>query len=102
LQGILPAIANVFPCAEHRYCLRHINENLKQSFRGTIYKEHLWKLATTSTLIQFDKAMQDLKNFNSEAHDWISKIPPEHWSRSHFSGQLFIQSVVLENIVTLN
>ena len=28
-QGIIPAIAELFPVAEHRYCLMHIYENMK-------------------------------------------------------------------------
>ncbi|KAK1411976.1 hypothetical protein QVD17_32873 [Tagetes erecta] len=86
-KGILPAIGNLFPYAEHRYCLRHINENMKQTFKGKAYKDMLWKLGTTTTKIHFQKAMNELKNFNKDAHDWLSKIPPNHWSRSHFSGR---------------
>nr|XP_043633729.1 uncharacterized protein LOC122604935 [Erigeron canadensis] len=32
-KGILPAINKVFPSAEHRFCLRHINENMIAKFR---------------------------------------------------------------------
>nr|GEV11613.1 hypothetical protein [Tanacetum cinerariifolium] len=29
-KGIIPSIETMFPSAEHRYCLRHIHENIKQ------------------------------------------------------------------------
>ncbi|XP_022041136.1 uncharacterized protein LOC110943709 [Helianthus annuus] len=33
-KGLLPAVSKLFPLAEHRYCLRHIHENMKGSFKG--------------------------------------------------------------------
>ncbi|KAD5318178.1 hypothetical protein E3N88_18124 [Mikania micrantha] len=76
----------VVPSAEHRYCLRHIHENMKGTFRGKLYKDMLWKCATSKTVPEFKTAMEELKAFNKDAHLWLSKIPPTHWSRSHFSG----------------
>ncbi|KAK9050240.1 hypothetical protein SSX86_030792 [Deinandra increscens subsp. villosa] len=32
-----------------------------------------------------------------DAHEWLSKIPPEHWSRSHFSGRA-LSDVLLNNM----
>ncbi|KAK9074462.1 hypothetical protein SSX86_007060 [Deinandra increscens subsp. villosa] len=84
-KGIIPAISEVFPCAEHRYCLRHISENIKQIYRGKIYKDMLWKIATSTSVVHFDKEFDILKNINSEAASWLAKIPPKHWSRAHFS-----------------
>ncbi|KAI3825504.1 hypothetical protein L1987_06994 [Smallanthus sonchifolius] len=86
-KGIIPAIAKVFPCVEHRFCLRHILENMKLNFRGKAYKDLLWKMATSTTDMYFQNAMQELQKLNTEAHVWLSKIPPKHWSRSHFSGR---------------
>nr|GFB57595.1 hypothetical protein [Tanacetum cinerariifolium] len=37
--GIIPAIAESFPNAEHRFCLKHIYDNMKLSWRGQLYKE---------------------------------------------------------------
>ncbi|KAM0004923.1 hypothetical protein Hdeb2414_s0225g00839431 [Helianthus debilis subsp. tardiflorus] len=41
VQGILPAITKLFPCAEHRYCLRHIHENMKLQFKRKLYRDKL-------------------------------------------------------------
>ncbi|GJR07408.1 heat stress transcription factor B-4-like protein [Tanacetum coccineum] len=65
-KGIIPAIKTVYP--EHRYCLRHIHENMK----------HGW---------DFEKCMLELKTMNPKAHERLNKIPAEHWARSHFSGR---------------
>ncbi|KAK1423947.1 hypothetical protein QVD17_19258 [Tagetes erecta] len=96
-KGIIQALEKVFPCAEHRYCLRHIHENMKLNFKGLAYKEFIWKLASATTEIKFYKIMEDLKKFNNEAAIWLSKIPPKHWSRSHFSGRAH-SDVLLNNM----
>ena len=87
LQGIVQAMNEVFPSAEHRFCLRHIHENMKKQWNGLAYKQLLWKCATATTLTKFEGAMKELKELKVAAHDWLAKIPPEHWSRSHFSGK---------------
>jgi hypothetical protein len=86
-QGIIPAIADLFPAAEHRYCLRHIHQNMKLQWSGTAYKDLLWKCATALTIPRFQRAMEELKALNKECHDWLAKINPKHWARSHFSGK---------------
>ncbi|GJY81537.1 hypothetical protein Tco_0494288 [Tanacetum coccineum] len=35
----------------------------------------------------FDKEMEELKQFNKHAFEWLAKIPAHSWSRSHFSGR---------------
>nr|KAJ0203893.1 hypothetical protein LSAT_V11C500293290 [Lactuca sativa] len=60
-KGLLSAIATLFLCAEHRYCLRHIHDNMKKNWRG--------------------------KNLNNDAYEWLKRIPPQSWARSHFTGR---------------
>ncbi|GKB96929.1 hypothetical protein Tco_0983066 [Tanacetum coccineum] len=86
-KGLVPTIAKLFPAAEHRFCVRHINENMNITWKGGDYKEMLWKCATSTTVVRFEKNMAELKNYNKKAHEWLSKIPPEHWSRAYFSGR---------------
>ncbi|XP_076928789.1 uncharacterized protein LOC143592874 [Bidens hawaiensis] len=97
-KGIFQAIQTLFPCAEHRYCLRHIHENMKLAgYRGVLYKNMLYKCATSTTKLEFLTAMNELKEFNKEAHLWLPKITPQSWSRSHYSG-LAISDVMINNI----
>ncbi|KAK1432978.1 hypothetical protein QVD17_09881 [Tagetes erecta] len=84
-KGIIPALKNVFPVAEHRYCLRHIHENMKSNWRGHIYRDLLWKCASATTVPQFEKAMEKVRKQDPSLHDWLKEIPPHHWSRAYFS-----------------
>lgn len=84
---MLPAIAKLFPCAEHRYCLRHIHENMKANWRAKQFKDLLWDCAKASTIQQFQRSMEELRKLNNDAYEWLKNIPPQHWSRSHFTGR---------------
>ncbi|CAI9296144.1 unnamed protein product [Lactuca saligna] len=48
-KGLIPAIAQLFPCVEHRYCLRHIHQNMRVKWKLKEYKDHLWRCATATT-----------------------------------------------------
>ena len=85
VQDITSALREVFPNTEHRFCLRSIHEQMKVNWQGRAFKDHLWRCATASTVVQFEKSMDALKTFSQAAHAWLSQIPPIHWSRSHFS-----------------
>ncbi|GJW79794.1 RNA-directed DNA polymerase, eukaryota [Tanacetum coccineum] len=50
-KGLLPALKDLFPAAEHRYCVRHIHDNINLIYKGGHYKELLWKCATATTEI---------------------------------------------------
>ncbi|GKC48768.1 mutator type transposase, partial [Tanacetum coccineum] len=96
-KGLIPALAQVFPCAEHRFCLRHIHENMKGQFRGDLYKELLWNCACATTMPYFEKHMDKLRKTDEKAYEWLNKIPPQHWSRAHFSGRAHCD-MLLNNI----
>ncbi|CAI9275494.1 unnamed protein product [Lactuca saligna] len=73
-KGVLPAIAKLFPCAENRFCIRHIHENMKRKWRGKEFKDCLWKCAATTTVQQFNLAMEELKKLNNDAYEWLEAI----------------------------
>ncbi|GKA84257.1 putative reverse transcriptase domain-containing protein [Tanacetum coccineum] len=54
-KGIIPAIKTIYPSAEHRYCLRHIHENMKQGWCGQAYKDLLWRAASATNVRDFEK-----------------------------------------------
>nr|GEW23395.1 hypothetical protein [Tanacetum cinerariifolium] len=52
---------------------------------GQAYTDLLWESASTTSVKEFEKCMLELKKMNPKAHEWLNKIPPEHYARSHFS-----------------
>ncbi|KAJ9541248.1 hypothetical protein OSB04_027754 [Centaurea solstitialis] len=86
-KGIIPAIAKVFPSAEHRFCVRHIHDNMKVFGRGKDLKDQVWICAAAATVPEFEQAMKTLKSMSSQAYEWLKQIPLHHWSRAHFTGR---------------
>ncbi|XP_071726929.1 uncharacterized protein [Rutidosis leptorrhynchoides] len=86
-KGLINAVERIYPSAKHRFCLRHLQQNMKKNWNGKAYKDHLWRCATTTTVPKFELCMQDLRRFNKGCWDYLVKIKPQHWARSHFSGR---------------
>nr|GEV39686.1 hypothetical protein [Tanacetum cinerariifolium] len=63
----------------------HPNSNF--TFTGDSQKDLLWRSASATSVKEFEKCMLKLKKMNPKAHEWLNKIPPEHWARSHFLGR---------------
>nr|KAJ0201890.1 hypothetical protein LSAT_V11C600331910 [Lactuca sativa] len=82
-MGVLPTVSRVFPLPEHRFCLRHILEDMKLHWKENPLKEYLWRCATI-TLPHIKHSMEALQNLNPKAHQCLLKIPTNHWVRSHF------------------
>ncbi|GKA56856.1 hypothetical protein Tco_0755928 [Tanacetum coccineum] len=96
--GLIPwRLAHVFPCAENRFCLRHIHEHIKVQFRGDLYKELLWNCACATSMPYFEKHMDKLRKTDVKSYEWLNKIPSQHWSRAHFSGRAHCD-MLLNNI----
>ncbi|GKE23329.1 hypothetical protein Tco_1434841 [Tanacetum coccineum] len=62
-KGLLPALKDLFPAAKHMYCVRHIHDNMNLLYRGGQYKEMFWKCATTTTVVDFGKAMDEFRAY---------------------------------------
>ncbi|XP_023748156.1 uncharacterized protein LOC111896393 [Lactuca sativa] len=86
-KGLLQAVSQLFPCAEHRFCLRHIHENMKKQWRTKEYKDHLWDCATATTVPKFNHYMHQFILYDKSAYEWLKSIPPQHWAKSHFTGR---------------
>nr|GEX42834.1 transposase, mutator type [Tanacetum cinerariifolium] len=89
-QGIIPAFGIAFPRAKHRLCFKHLHENIKLQWRGGFYKKLLWKAATATTIIEFEKKIKEIKAYSVGAYEYLNKISLEQWSRSHFRSNKYI------------
>ena len=86
-KGLLNVVASLLPCAEHRFCVRHMHNNFKQKFPGNSLKGKLWGAARSANIESFSEYMELIKNESAGAYDWLSAIPPHHWSRAHFTTE---------------
>ncbi|KAK8943070.1 hypothetical protein KSP39_PZI008986 [Platanthera zijinensis] len=84
-KGLIRAVEELLPNAEHRFCVRHMYNNFKQIHKGLQLKSLLWKAASASRLVDFNSEMEKMKTFNIEAYNWVRARHPRNWARSHFS-----------------
>ncbi|KAK6145893.1 hypothetical protein DH2020_019762 [Rehmannia glutinosa] len=94
-KGLIDAIETLLPGCEHRFCVMHLYKNFKSAHKGLALKHILWKAARATTVLNFNRAIAELRDRNASAYDWLVKRPASHWSRSHFST--FPKSDILLN-----
>ncbi|KAK8625782.1 hypothetical protein V6N13_056942 [Hibiscus sabdariffa] len=85
MQGLVEAIDDIFPHAEVRNCVRHLYNNFKELHKGKALKDDVWKAARATYLRELEAAMDHVKALSVPTYEWIKKINPTQWSRSHFS-----------------
>ncbi|XP_012844716.1 PREDICTED: uncharacterized protein LOC105964757 [Erythranthe guttata] len=96
-KGLLETIKTVAPGCAHRYCVRHIYQNFRQKWSSLELKSLLWNAASTGNVNEFKHHMVQIQKKDKDAFDWLSNIPPYHWTRSHFS-QTCKSDVVVNNL----
>ncbi|XP_062173746.1 uncharacterized protein LOC133879231 [Alnus glutinosa] len=99
-KGLMLAFEEVIPNVDHRICVRDLYANFRdiRGHQGMALKEKLW--AATSTYIEGDfmSVMDELKNMNSDASEYLHKIDPSAWSRAWFTED--IKSDLLQNNIS--
>ncbi|KAL8462897.1 hypothetical protein ACS0TY_033778 [Phlomoides rotata] len=85
-KGLIQAFESVFPGADHRYCVRHMHNNLKNTgFRGQAFKQIMWRATNSTTEGEFLVRMEEMKVLNERAWEWFQNKPPNQWSKAYFS-----------------
>jgi hypothetical protein len=84
-KGLIPAVQEVFPNSDHKFCIRHLYQNFSGSFKGENLKNQLWACARSTTMAQFNTNMEKMKTLDSKAHAWLEKMAPNTWVKAYFS-----------------
>ena len=84
MQGLIPAIETLFPTVEHRYYVKHIHNNFKVDHKGLELKDALWKCAAATTVREFERCIQYIRDLDEKAYEYLAKIALAQWTRSHF------------------
>ncbi|XP_075663102.1 uncharacterized protein LOC142632612 [Castanea sativa] len=84
-KGLIPAMELLFPTVEHIFCVKPIYNNLKLNFKGLELKVVLWRCAIATTVREFEKRMQNLKDLDKEAWEDLANIQPTQLTKSHFT-----------------
>ncbi|KAL0292630.1 UNVERIFIED_CONTAM: hypothetical protein Sradi_6982600 [Sesamum radiatum] len=86
-KGLIPAFECVFHKANSRFCVRHMDNNMKTAgLRGLAFKKSLWDVAKATTVSKFNFRMQEQGKLDDKVLKRLSDKPPAHWSRPHFNS----------------
>ncbi|XP_058783844.1 uncharacterized protein LOC131658582 [Vicia villosa] len=83
-KGLLPALEELLPQVDQRFCVRHLYSNFRKKFPGAKLKELMWKAATASYTNAFERAMLEMKGVNENAFKHLIKLPARYWSKAFF------------------
>ena len=84
-QGLINAVTEIFPDAEHRFCVRHLYQNFHSIHKGGTLKNDLWAIARSSNIPLWEKNMEQMKKDSLEAYAWVEEVTPSTWVRAFFS-----------------
>lgn len=91
LKGIASAVAECFPYSTHSYCSKHLCDNIRTSF-GEIVAQKFWGCAYAKTKSAFDKVLEEIKEMNKDAAEYISNLLRDRWVpyaiNSSYYGQI--------------
>ncbi|XP_072062123.1 uncharacterized protein [Arachis hypogaea] len=93
-KDLLPALEEVIPRVDNRYCVRHLYNNFKKKFLGLELKNQMWKCAKSTHWKDWEKEMKTMRLKSEDAFRHLNSIPPRFWSRSRFSFHSKCDSLV--------
>ncbi|KAK1682352.1 hypothetical protein QYE76_043200 [Lolium multiflorum] len=82
-KGILNAVKNWAPMAEHRNCAWHIYANWRKTYKKKEFQKKFWKCAKAPSVVLFNLAVAKLKQATRGGRA-VLKTDPHHWSRAYF------------------
>ncbi|XP_021658767.2 uncharacterized protein LOC110648739 [Hevea brasiliensis] len=83
--GLIEAFKEVGLGVEHRHCMKHLYDNYKVHLRSIEYKKELWAVTSAGSMAQFEYRVTKLKEFDTNAYDWVMRSEPKTWARAFFS-----------------
>ncbi|XP_023763965.1 uncharacterized protein LOC111912463 [Lactuca sativa] len=92
-MGVIEAVNDVLPQAEHRQCARHIYDDFTEKFTGGQFRRLFWEACKASYPQQFDKVMEEIRVENPDAYQYLMDKDPSTWSRVFFQTNVGCDAV---------
>ncbi|XP_024960452.1 uncharacterized protein LOC112501046 isoform X1 [Cynara cardunculus var. scolymus] len=83
-KGLVEAVKEVFPLAEHRQCARHIYANFRKKYTGIHFRSLFWDASKSRTPQEFEGIMQEIISLSLHAYEHLMERQPSTWSRAFF------------------
>ncbi|XP_008241206.1 PREDICTED: uncharacterized protein LOC103339651 [Prunus mume] len=84
-KSLIDTVGDMFPNSEHRHCPKHLHANfIPAGHRGLVLKQHMEAAARNTTIPWFQAEMKKLQDLLGPTFEWLSRLDPIQWCRSHF------------------
>src|SRR3954469_25839430 len=77
MQGLVEVLKKEVPEAKVRFCVRHMYSNFHKLFKRLELKKKLWAAAKACTVSMWKSKMEEIKELNAEAFDWLMNVGKE-------------------------
>lgn len=101
-KGLLNAVAQVFPNAEHRNCARHIYANWHKSYKGDELKGLFWRAVRAFCEPDFLEAIEAMKLLNPAAVEAFIHLNPKAFCRCYIQTTVVCDLIVNNMVETFN
>ncbi|KAK9997795.1 hypothetical protein SO802_017398 [Lithocarpus litseifolius] len=79
---------------KHRICCRHLYNNFRKNQPGVLIRALFWKAAKATYKAEFDRVMDELKEIDEDAHNWLQTHSTTIWAKHIFSEDWLIDTVI--------
>ncbi|XP_027183865.1 uncharacterized protein LOC113782155 [Coffea eugenioides] len=89
-KGLVHAIEELFPGAEHRFCHKHLFENFKAKFKNSELRELFWVTTSATNVDDFKRALNALEISQPQNGEdltvasWLKRLSYHLWSRAYY------------------
>jgi hypothetical protein len=83
-KGLINAMKDFLPKAEHRMCARHIYANWRKKHRAHEWQKKFWAVAKASNQQDFNYYRANLAQETPEGAKDMMRTEPVHWARAFF------------------
>nr|XP_045090280.1 uncharacterized protein LOC123493395 [Aegilops tauschii subsp. strangulata] len=83
-KGLINAMQDYLPNAEHRMCARHIYANWRKKHRSHEWQKFFWAIAKASNKQDFNYRKAKLAQETPDGVKDIMRTEPMHWARAFF------------------
>ncbi|CAL2247687.1 unnamed protein product [Prunus armeniaca] len=78
-KGLGQAIRDFMPTAEHRHCVRYLDNNFKiVGHSGLALKQRLWVTARSTTIPTFEAEIEKMLSQSDAAYRWLQERLTNH------------------------
>ncbi|KAK9991574.1 hypothetical protein SO802_026559 [Lithocarpus litseifolius] len=74
-------------------CETHLQQ-FKVDHKGLELKDALWRCVVATTVGEFERCMQYIKDLDEKAYDYLANIAPTQWTMSHFTPRALTDCLV--------